>query len=98
MGYGYDLEAAKAKMPTAIDTTETFVNQRCAQVKEVVMETAKSVNADKLTKVCEQFCEFVDAIAASLKEVLGSEGDSVTTGSLHGALLSVKKMDEAMNG
>ena len=51
MGYGYDLEAAKAKMPTAIDTTETFVNQRCAQVKEVVMETAKSVNADKLTKV-----------------------------------------------
>lgn len=98
MAYGYDLESAKAKLPPAIEETETFINSRCPAVKDTIMEVAKFVNADKLTKIAEQACNTVDSVAQSFKGLCGSDGDSVTTATLHGALAAVKKMDEAMNG
>lgn len=98
MGYGYDLEAAKSKLPPAIDEVETFINQTCNARKDVIMDAAKVVNADKLTKICEQACAAVDATAQAFKDLLGADGDSVTQATLHGMLASVKKMDEALNG
>lgn len=98
MSYGYDLEAAKAKLPSVIDEVENFVGQTCNARKDSIMEAAKAVNADKLTKICEQACEAIDATSKAFRDLMGADGDSVTQATLHGMLASVKKMDEALNG
>lgn len=97
MAYGYDLEAAMQKLPQAIEETETLVTTRCPQVKDLIMEIAKTVNADKLTKVCEAACSAVDGTASSFRQLCGSDGDNMHDGTLHGGLKGAKQINEGMN-
>lgn len=98
MGYSYDTEAAMQKLPPAIEAVETFTQSRCTQVKDSIMEIAKQVNADKLTKICEQACAAVDAAQKMYQEVVGQDGDEMHDGTLHGALKGTKKLNDALNG
>lgn len=98
MGYGYDLEAGARKIPEAIDAYESFITTRIPQVKELVSDAAKKVNADKLTKICDIIIGGLDATAASFKGMLGADGDKMSDGTLYGAKQGIKQMDEALNG
>ena len=98
MGYGYDLEAAQKKIPESIEAVDEVINVTSPKVKELLDETAKFVNAGNLTKAVNVMDEAIDSTVASFKGLLGEENDSATTGSLHGALAAVKKLETALNG
>lgn len=97
MGYGYNLEEAKTKLPPAIEGVEQFFND-AAKAKETLREVAKEVGADKLTKTCENACAVIEAMEASFHSMLGEEGDKMADGTMYGALAGVKQMDETLNG
>lgn len=98
MGYGYNLEEGLSKLPVAIQDTEEFVTRRCQQVKDSVTEITTKVNADRLTKIGQAFCDAVDAAAKSLTEMCGTEGDNMHDGTYYGGLKGLRQIDEAMNG
>lgn len=94
----YNFEEAKAKLPAAIESYEQLIHTTIPNYKDRIMECAKSVNAKVLTEACEALCTTLDGTADLIKQMLGEEGDSVTTATLYGELAAAKKMDAALNG
>lgn len=97
MGYGYNLEDAKTKLPPAIEEVEQFFNE-AAKAKDTLREIAKDVGADKLTKTCETACTAIEAMETAFRGMLGEDGDKMADGTMHGALTGVRVMDETLNG
>ncbi len=97
MAYDYDIEAAKQKLPPAIETVDQHANVRTKQVIDEMREVAKLVNADKLTRIVETGVEYVEADAKMYNELLGQDGDTMHDGTLKGALKGIKDIDAAMN-
>lgn len=98
MAYNYDLEAALQKLPNAVEVVDTFATQRVRQVTDIVMDTAKEVGADKLTKVCQTLVDALEASGKMYGEVVGTDGDTMHDGTLRGALKGTQEMNAALNG
>lgn len=96
--YTLDLEAALAKLPPAIEESERVITQAIPRVNELIRETCKEVGAQELIRAGEAAVVTVEGVNEMYKEMVGQEGDSVTTGSGYGALAYAKKQDRVLNG
>ena len=98
MSATYNLEDAKARLPGAIEEVSQLISTTIPQMQDRARECAKDVGAQQVIDDVEALCTTLDGLCELLKQILGEEGDSVTTASLHGELASAKKMDAALNG
>ena len=98
MSTPYNLEEAKAKLPAAIEEVSQLISTTIPGYQDRIRECAKDVGAQQVIDDGEALCTTLDGLIDLLKQILGEEGDSVQTASLHGELASAKKMDSALNG
>lgn len=98
MSTTYDLEAAKAKIPPAIEELQQLITQYIPSMQDRARECAKEVGAQQVIDDVEAMCITFDGVIDLLKQILGEEGDSVTTGSMYGALHYAKQTDSILNG
>ncbi len=98
MSVTYNLEEAKARLPGAIQELEQVINVDLVNAQETARECAKQVGAKQVIDDVEAMCVCLEAERNLLKQMLGEEGDSVTTATLQGELASAKKMDATLNG
>ncbi len=93
-----DLEAALVALPPAIEEAVRVTGPAAQNAVQVMRDTAKEVGAQVLIKETETACLAIESIVSLYKELIGEEGDSVTTGSAYGLLASCKKQDAVLNG
>lgn len=98
MGFDYNPEEAIQKIPAAIEAGEELVGPIATKTKDILADTAKTVNAATLTKICDMMSEAVDSTMALVRSVLGEDGDTMSNGTVYGALKGAKDMDAALNG
>lgn len=97
MSTTYNLEEAKAKLPVAIEEVHELLTVTIPSFQDRARECAKDVAAQQVIDDVEALCTTLDGLKDLIKQILGEEGDSVQTASLHGELASARKMDAALN-
>jgi hypothetical protein len=98
MAFDYDLEGAKTALPPAIEAANEVIEKTSVETADKILEIAKKTGSDVLIKGTEACVQTIQASAKLLKDLVGEEGDSVTTATAQGLLASIKKLDQALNG
>lgn len=98
MGQTVDLEAAKTKLPPAIDEMEQLCTTLIEQAKNQIAEVGKEINSQKIINAGAICIAQLEGFQKNLREVLGEDGDRASQATMRGQLASVKAMDEQFNG
>ena len=98
MGYDYNLEEAIQKIPLSIEEVTGLKDQQLPAFADQVRDIAKDVGSDQLTHDCEALCTTLEGMRNLTQQMLGEEGDSVATATMHGLLASAKNLNVTLNG
>lgn len=96
--HSYDLEAAMTKLPPAIEEAERVANVAVPHACDTVTDVCKEVGAQELIRSGEAVVVTMQGVNEMFKDMIGQEGDSISTGSAHGCLAYAKKQDAVLNG
>lgn len=99
MSTNYNLEEVMAKLPPAIEEMNTLTNTTIPNMVDRAREIAKDVGAQQVIDDIEALAVTLgEGLTDLLKQMVGEEGDSVTTATMCGELASARKMNAALNG
>ena len=98
MAYEFDLEKVISFLPGAIEDMQNFCNVKVPNSTTAMMDIAKECNTPQVTKDVEYANKSLSELCKMLKSLVGEEGDSVTEGTLFGALSAAEKIQKATGG
>lgn len=99
MSTTYNLEEVKAKLPPAIEEMENLIGNTIPNMVERARELSKEVGAQQVIDDVEAMAVTMgEGLTSLLRQMVGEEGDSITTATMYGQLAAANKMDSALNG